>query len=245
MGGMKMKMLCWLAAAVLMIAGVEAAGAASTNPIFTINSSYDLYDLGLYGIYTPPYYDAGTDATYIDQFSYNYAASAGTSIVQHRTGFVGPVNNVAFIGLSDLGDPGSAHVVVGVNADVAASIVGKTFEQAFPLYAVQESQVAAGLIANATTPTASTDLSNLRRQIRNNAEYASADDGQLVLVAFSTGQIVGTVAVSGAVPEPASWALMLAGFGFVATAVRRQRRSRSGSPAGRGAGRADVQTLRG
>ncbi len=45
------------------------------------------------------------------------------------------------------------------------------------------------------------------------------------------GPVDYTVTISGAVPEPASWALMMAGFGLLGGALRRQRTGRGNSRA--------------
>jgi len=57
--------------------------------------------------------------------------------------------------------------------------------------------------------------------------------GVLKVLAYSSGNYhvddVSLTDVSGGVPEPATWALMLAGFGLVGSVVRRNRRAAAGA----------------
>lgn len=198
--------------------------AASTNPTFTITSDYSLYAVALDGVYsadTPGY-----------QYSYAYSAPSGLSTLQHRdTGFASPVASVAMIGLSDLGTPGSEHVFVGVNATAAVGLVGNDFDTAF---GVSEAHIVDALLSTLSDYDSPYfgDLSTFQANLRRNGYYAPADLGALTLVAFSSGQVIGSALVTddpAGVPEPAAWSLMIGGVGAAGGMLRRGRKVRAGA----------------
>ena len=81
-----------------------------------------------------------------------------------------------------------------------------------------------------------TSTSTLTNNITTTVAFGTPLNGQLVYQApFNVGfaSLSGSLQVTGPVPEPGTWALMLLGFGAIGWATRRQRMAAalSGSPA--------------
>ena len=222
------KYLLWAAA--LGVTAISApVSAVSIDPVFTVTTPYSLYDVELGAKFNP-------SSGYIAQTSYGYAAPGGLSMFQHRDpGFLAPVLSIAMAGLTDLGTPGSSHVFVGLNTTAAAALVGQSFEQAF---GYDESHIAAALAGASSSTNGNSipyidELTAFNRALRNGNYYASADPGLLTLVSFTSGQVIGSVALTDAAgpvpnvaspaPEPSTWAMMIVGFGIAGVGLRRRR----------------------
>jgi hypothetical protein len=126
------------------------------------------------------------------------------------------------------GDPeGQKHLVIFGNTGWAASVQGIAFGTLFP------SALEAGLIAALEDAATGSGLQSSYDLIDDfwttlipGAGLTFAPGDAFKIVAFSDGQQIGegfTTYSAAQVPEPASWALLIAGFGLVGAMARRRR----------------------
>lgn len=192
----------------------------------------EIADILLYTRYLHP-----TQGPFDDFWTFSVPAGGG-SITDPRTHDLSLDPRAALLlGVLEVGGGAPARGVVMMDAAVADAIVanGSDFADTFGIWSgttgsfVGELQSAASL----TYPTRNAATDALNQFASENArrswfELAVAKLGTTTvsnfkLVAFSTGEIVGEgSAFVTAVPEPGTWALMLAGIGLVSLRARRR-----------------------
>lgn len=125
--------------------------------------------------------------------------------------------------------PGQKHVVVFGGTQWAASAQNIAFGTLFPT--TLESNLIAALedAASGNGVQSSYDyIDNFWNGDAQNAGLKFAPGDSFSIMAFSTGQNIGsgstTFTPAGGVPEPASWTLLIGGFGMLGTALRRRQR---------------------
>lgn len=165
--------------------------------------------------------------------SFDVAAASGDNSTTITDPFKkeSPITQIFFAGVIDRED--GAHLVLGVNDDFAGNLEGDPYEDDF-------------------SSVAEADLINALRVLSGRAEGsidASADlvftfsdeiygftglqraggfapVGSFTLISYSQGSLAGTgqafVTLAPQVPEPATWALLIAGFGLAGAAARRR-----------------------
>jgi hypothetical protein len=134
------------------------------------------------------------------------------------------------------GDPeGQKHVVIFGNTEWVAAADGIAWGTLFPT--ILEGQLIAALEDAATGEgqQSSYDLiDSFWFDLALPSGLYFGPDADFGVIAFSTGQVIGSgsvssAAVPGAVPEPATWAMLIAGFGIVGVAARRWHARRVGA----------------
>ena len=141
-------------------------------------------------------------------------------------------------------DDGGPHLVLGVGSAFAAGLVsgGQDFSQIFTGYT--EGSLINDLVLLDTSNLDETDPGYAAQQQTKNAAYSElfsfggdlnnrlgttpAFGGPLSLLSFSSATPVGSAVatyklLSSDVPEPASWAMMIAGFSAIGAAMRRRK----------------------
>ncbi len=162
-------------------------------------------------------------------------APAGASTLTDIFPKTDPITRAILLGVaSDLpGDPtGQQHLVVFTNTAFAASAQGIAFGTLFPTS--NEAQLIAALLSMANGTGIDSDydlLSNFASGVALTGPNGDAGFGlgdTFAAIAFSNGQTIGTgllyatPAPTNAVPEPATWATMMLGFGMIGLALRRR-----------------------
>ncbi|MEW5686147.1 MAG: PEPxxWA-CTERM sorting domain-containing protein [Pseudomonadota bacterium] len=143
-----------------------------------------------------------------------------------------------FLGVSSYGADDSEptdHLVLALDDAFAAGILGFDFADLFPSFDEGALISALDLLASPDTEDNLDDkelafnlIGDFSDQIRGNGgAFGSVDI--FSLVGFSTASSLGDgessiTTVNTAVPEPATWALMIAGFGGAGVVLRRRRR---------------------
>ncbi|TRW15280.1 PEP-CTERM sorting domain-containing protein [Glacieibacterium frigidum] len=128
---------------------------------------------------------------------------------------------------------GELHFVVALNNFYAASTINQEFGDIFTGFDEASLIAAAGVLDNQSSFTEE-EIQQAVGLLFSFSDFVNAANGDFLigegftLVAFSMGQAIGTgtaTATPGvaAVPEPATWALLIGGFGLVGTAMRRRR----------------------
>ncbi len=151
------------------------------------------------------------------------------------------------VSIYDLSDPTALHLVVSLANGFATSILGESFSDAFAGFTsidyadpldeqnyINELLYISGLDQQYGLPSSpyGGPQTNLLFNFGSylNAQGASLASGEsFQMVAFSTATSIGTGYVSqnilsGAVPEPTTWAMLLIGFGMLGCMARRNRR---------------------
>jgi len=141
------------------------------------------------------------------------------------------ITDTYFLGVSNFDSEmeGDEHLVLALDDAFAAGLLGFDFADLFPTFDESDLIAALNLLAtpdndNAAEKDAAYDLiGNFSNQVRTNGgTFGSVDT--FSLVGFSTASAVGSGESSiTVVPEPATWALLVAGFGGAGALLRRRR----------------------
>lgn len=143
------------------------------------------------------------------------------------------ITDTYFLGVSNYGPEESEptdHLVLALDDTFAAGLLGFDFTELFPAFNEVDLIAALDLLASPDTEDNLDDkelafdlIGNFSDEVRSNGgTFGSVDT--FSLVGFSTGAALGSGKSSiTAVPEPASWALMIAGFGGAGAMLRRRR----------------------
>lgn len=124
---------------------------------------------------------------------------------------------------------GSPHLVFGVSQSYAARLVGQSFSSLFPI--VNEHLVLGSLELvsdNVSYDPALQTLFYVSKMVVNGGGAFEPDGGKFTLISFSSGQVIGSglaslessPPVATDVPEPATWTMMMIGFGLVGGTLR-------------------------
>ena len=200
-----------LAGAAALLAGASAVPAAATELL--VNGGFENTGFGGTGSY------------------YNLGGNGADHAVPADFGFSVPVNNVDIIAngvyTPYLADGGAYNLdLVGYGATGAisqtfATVLGKTY-----VVKVEYNENGGGKVASVAingNPIATLNGSSAWQTSKS--IYVGTGDAATLTIAETVGGNSGGVVldnVSVAVPEPASWAMMVAGFGLVGFAVRRR-----------------------
>jgi hypothetical protein len=156
------------------------------------------------------------------------------------------ITSTYFLGVSNYGvGDGEAtnHLVLALDDTFAAGILGFEFTDLFPSFDEGSLIAALDLVGSPDTPEntapngegkSEKDLAfdligDFSDQLRGNGG-TFASQGTFSLVGFSAGSSLGdgvssiTLVEAGVVPEPATWALMISGFGGAGVLLRRRRK---------------------
>ena len=140
------------------------------------------------------------------------------------------VNQIYYMGVSTVAE--QDHLVIALNTAFSSSLVGKEFSTAFMGFS--ETQLIADLFGQFDQSLSVEQRIAAGERIGAfQAEVFSLDAGfglmdRFALTSFSTGNRAGTGFAGpppSAVPEPATWAMFIGGFGLVAGALRGRRRT--------------------
>lgn len=232
------------AAAAILTAAASSANAATLSPFsyyptYAVTSPYNIDSLVITG------HGDTNDGSYIIN---SFSTSPGTTVIQDPF----PENYLplysSLIGVTDL-IPGavntfatslaepSLHLVLAVNNSFAASLINQEFTTIFPEY------TEAGLI-DALRTLSSGDATKEAKDAAVTSLFLFSDElydrganfnvtlsEGFSLVAFSQGQAAGTgqssiVPIASAVPEPATWAMMIGGLAMIGGTLRRRQNGR-------------------
>lgn len=216
-----------IAASVTALAATPASACGSTAPYLATYQFDQTYGVTAIAKYNSSG-DCGSSITNSD------TAPIGPSIVTDVFAKQDPVLRALLFGLtSDLpGDEaGQQHLVLFTNDVFAARAENIAFGSLFP--ETKEATLIAALTSLASGNGGGSDYDVLYDFAENAALNGPNGDAGFGLnqrftsVAFSDGRIIGTglffaTPVAAAVPEPATWALLLLGFGGVGVALRRR-----------------------
>jgi hypothetical protein len=240
--------LAWLAAAAVGMMGA-APGSASAIVSYQLQQSYAYtspYDLHHGLSYNTYANGAGTTN------SYNLDAPGGVLTDPFLKDPFNPPLLTYFLGTSNLFDQvqtengQDGHLLIAFNDTFASSLLsgGEDFSVTFDGF--NESGLIAALTLLDTADLAMDDagyaaqmqakedagalIGGFTGKVQTLGGLTAANGGTFTLVSFSTPGLAGTgtallTPVPGAVPEPASWAMMIAGFGMVGAAMRTRRRT--------------------
>lgn len=143
------------------------------------------------------------------------------------------ITDTYFLGVSNYGPEESEptdHLVLALDDTFAAGLLGFDFTELFPAFNEVDLIAALDLLASPDTEDNLDDkelafdlIGNFSDQVRSNGgTFGSVDT--FSVVGFSTATALGAGESSiTPVPEPASWALMIAGFGGAGAMLRRRR----------------------
>ena len=158
----------------------------------------------------------------VNDYVSTYGHVTGTVVTDGTTGVLGTANflnwtlNVQGDGASDVLTKANSNVfVVGASTSATATSILFDFDNASPSYLLFQKAFSSGTsyICAASTPYPTTPCyqgaSVVPQSYNDPSSQYSTPSGNLVIAA--------------AVPEPASWALMLGGFGLMGGALRRRR----------------------
>jgi len=219
-----------LAAAVTL--GVMAAPAHATcgagSPYllnYAFDMDYEVTAIAKYNQYLP---DCG------DGISNSNTAPVGNSLLTDVFAKHDPVGRSLLMGIAtDLpGDAqGQQHLVLFTNDAWASSAQSLAFGTLFPT--ANEAALIAALASLQAGSGSDDDYGLLFDFASNVAQFGPNGDAAFLFgdsftaIAFSDGLIIGTgtsftTAVANAVPEPASWAMMILGLGAVGVTARRR-----------------------
>nr|WP_235890272.1 PEPxxWA-CTERM sorting domain-containing protein [Sandaracinobacter neustonicus] len=221
-------LLASLAGAMLLASLPSAASAAvcPTGPATILTYNINSLDVAVDNVIhfnTNPGCGAGRGGT----FSFEGNASTSFDLwygePQSQLFLMGTAQNLP-------GDPeGQKHIVIFGNTDWVAGAEDIAWGTLFPT--ILEGQLIAALEDAATGEgqQSSYDLIDsfwFDHALPSGLFFGPNSD--FTVIAFSTGQIIGSgnvtsTSVLPAVPEPATWAMLIAGFGLVGAAARRRR----------------------
>jgi len=143
------------------------------------------------------------------------------------------ITDTYFLGVSNYGPEESEptdHLVLALDDTFAAGLLGFDFTELFPAFNEVDLIAALDLLASPDTEDNLDDkelafdlIGSFSDEVRSNGgTFGSVDT--FSLVGFSSGAALGGGESSiTPVPEPASWALMIAGFGGAGAMLRRRR----------------------
>lgn len=223
-----------LIAALLIGAGPAQAACGLGAPRllnYSFSQTYRVEAIAKYNQYLP---DCGSGISNSD------TAPIGDSVLTDVFAKRDPVGRTLLLGIATNlpGDPeGQQHLVLFTNPDWASRASGIAFGTLFPT--TLESALITALTNLATGVGSDSDYGLLFDFADNvisspfspNGDPAFLFGGSFAAIAFSDGQIIGTgqsfysSPQTGAVPEPATWAMMIAGVALVGGAMRRRNTS--------------------
>lgn len=225
---------CWLAAFILVATAAfgtvpATAQTCTTVPPYLIQYTFNMptYPVGAIAKFT-----ANTGCS--SSISNSDFAPQGESTLLDVFAKDTPLDRILLLGVAtDLeGDePGQEHAVLFVNNGWAAAAQGIAWGTLFP------STLEGGIIAALNSLAAGTgsdddygllfDFAENAARFGPNGDAAFALGDSFTAIAFSDGQIIGTGTSSaipvGAIPEPATWAMMIMGFGLIGGALRQRK----------------------
>jgi len=241
------------AAALTIAASAPVSASAVVTPVeyglqqsYEVVSPYDLHHGISYNTYGNPEGSGMTN-------SYNLLAPGGIATDAFTKSSSNPPLLTYIMFSSNLDDFVAAdvegqdgHLVIGVNDVFATSLLtdGSDFSVLFDGY--DESSLIAALTLIDTADLAQDDpghdaqqqakqdaydlLFNFSATLTTDGALTNADGGSMTLVSFSTPAPAGTatstlnrVALTSDTPEPATWLLMVGGFGAIGFAMRRRQ----------------------
>lgn len=227
-----------LIAALLIGAGPAQAACGVGAPRllnYSFSQTYRVEAIAKYNEYLP---DCGASISNSD------IAPVGNSLLTDIFAKRDPVGRTLLLGIATNlpGDPeGQQHLVLFTNPGWAASASGIAFGTLFPTTLEGALINALNNLATGNGMDADYDLLfNFVDNVRGGGQFNSASPNgdpafqfgsSFAAIAFSDGQIIGTGESfysdpqTGAVPEPATWAMMIAGMGLVGGTMRSRRTS--------------------
>ena len=220
-----------LAALIALPAAAQAQTCGATAP-YLVNYQFNQ----IYGVTAIAKYNAFGGCG--SGISNSDTAPVGSSMLTDIFPKTDPVTRALLFGITS-GLPGDAegqrHLVLFTNDRFAAAARNIAFGTLFP--SSNETVLIAALDSLANGTGMDNDYGLLSDFADNAARTGPNGDAGFGLnqsftsIAFSDGRIIGTglfyaTAVPGAVPEPASWAMLVFGFGLMGAAVRRRPAAR-------------------
>jgi hypothetical protein len=212
--GLSMKTFC---SKLLLGAAASLAMSASAQAAITISQNVGGPDPG-----PPPGYSVVLD---YDGINTGFFAQAGNFIVIDAPG----IPNTAAAPLGTAPGTNFAFAGTGAYAELTAAAI-----RGFSLYLgsidgfnhiafFDGATQLAEFDGNALAPPANGNQSSALTNRRITFDFGGASATRVVI--FSEGQVTewDTIAVPTAVPEPATWAMMITGFGLLGAALRRRR----------------------
>lgn len=228
------------AVGLLGLCSTAQASEVSTSGGFYINyqvnlPNYPVSDLVLFEEGAPNPDPNGYGITFGGCCEY---AGVGTTVITDPFLKTNPIVSNFLLGVTtDLpGDAdGQQHLVVFTNDSFASAAQGIDFGTLFPntdettLINDLTTNLDEAAVGETVYNQAVDDLFTFANGDATNAGIGFGSNSTFTAVAFSDGQIIGNgdsfTTPGGAVPEPASWILMSAGFGGLGPLIRRRRRS--------------------
>lgn len=211
------------AAAALAFAGAFSAAPAHALSFYQnyfVEPAYDIRSIVLLQ------YTAGGGGS-----TNSFEAFAPSTMITDPFLKIEAITDTYFLGVSDFDSEteGDEHLVLALDDGYAAGLLGFDFIDLFPTFNEGDLIAALNLLAtpdndNAAEKDAAYDLvGQFSDQVRGaGGTFGSVDT--FSLVGFSTASAFGSGETSiTIVPEPASWALLIAGFGGAGAMLRRRR----------------------
>lgn len=212
------------ATTVACLSAFSAVPAAATTfyQNYLVNPTYDLRSIVLLQ------YTAGGGGS-----TNSFEAFAPSTMITDPFLKTEDITDTYFLGVSNYGPAETEptdHLVLALDDTFAAGLLGFDFADLFPGFNEVDLIAALDLLASPDTEDNLDDkelafdlIGNFSDQVRGNGgTFGSVDT--FSLVGFSTAAAVGSGESSiTVVPEPAGWALMIAGFGGAGAMLRRRR----------------------
>ena len=207
------------AAAAVLVAGLTVSGAASAANLLT-NGGFEAPNVGGAG-----YYNLGVD--HAVPAAFGWTVSDNIDIVTYGAGYA-PTTPAGGGGAQAIDLVGYGDGTSGGVSQSFATVAGQTYQFSFDY---SHNPGIGGAVANVTLNGGSFQVANSDPS-DGWVQYAGSfvATGANTTLAFDNlsgggngGLYLDNVSVSGGVPEPATWALMLTGFGLAGATLRRRQ----------------------